>query len=814
MTRALTFLGVLLASIASSGIEAAAQPRAADLDWVPRAELPPAQADVLPWYCRGGYVDPAADAAPASDIITAFADRTEQTLGSSIDMQGNVQIENGPIEVRAPRLIYDQETEIARFEDPLVLRDRGLVATGASASANIATGTGTISSASFLLHAFHLRGTADVVERYPDSGVRLTGARVTRCEPGSNRWAIRSSRVHLDPESAVGTARNVTIRVQDVPVFYTPWLRFSLDQRRQSGFLMPSAGYDSDSGAELVAPYYFNLAPQADATYQLHLLAKRGLLHDGQLRFLLGNTVNEINGGILADDELYDPRPVNSTGTFEPEDRWYLNVRHDSRFGNQWRTMIDYNAVSDPDYLRDLDARFGTSESIDLTSALGTSVVDQRVPAIDRVGRASWRGDRFQHSLVVQGFQILDPDGIEQYEKLPEWTTSYTDKFGDVDVGFDFEYANFHKDDDNVTGTAAIVGTRVVADGQVSIRRSTPWGYIEPAAGFTWRSYDLEDVPAAFDAAPESFIPRASLDMGLIFDRHFEAAGRQWQQTLEPRAYFLYVEAEDQDQLPRFDANPASTGYDVMFRHDRYAGRDRIGDARQVALGVTSRLLEGTSGTERARLSIGQIQYFEDREVNFLLQPGEDPTRSRSPVFLRGRIRLDNEIDISGRYEWEPDAGRSNRGSLSMRYHDEDYRRLVNVSYIYSSPLVERLGEFRSEEESDFSFIWPLPLGAGNLSLIGRWNFSWDRDQTVESYAGLEYNDCCLRTRVVARRYLQGARDVLVDGRIERISLPDTGIFVEFQFKGLATLGQRLDILLDRGIPGYRRREELTGMDP
>jgi len=803
----------------------AGAPTAAEIDWVPRESLTAARRDELLWFCEGAYVAPEHDRPGDPDTVTALADETRQKLGEFIDLRGNVRIESGTRTVTSPRIRYDERSRIARIDGPLVLRDAGLAVTGASAHANLFDGTGTIEDSSLLLHDFGLRGRSAQLERFGNADITLTRARFTRCEPGDDSWSLRARRVRLEMDEGVGTARDVTIRVRDVPVLYTPYLRFPIDDRRQSGFLLPTAGYDSESGTEIVIPYYFNIAPAVDATWQLQSQWRRGLLHDGQLRFLLGPTANEINLGYLDDDDLYDPRRVidDSTGAgtgFTPEDRWYLNVRHESDDGGPWKSTLDYNAVSDGDYLTDLDARIGSSAIENHGASVGNSIVDRRTPALDRLGRLVYFGERWRHTLTVQGFQVLDPEGPEQYEKLPEWQSRYRGDLGPLAAALDLEFARFDKNNDGITGIAGITGNRYVADASLSLRRSTMWGYIEPAFGVIHRHYDLDDVPAGPAANPSSTIPRLSLDAGLVFDRFFSFRDEPWQQTLEPRAFLLYVDAGAQDELPRFDANPASASYATLFRVDRCPGRDRIGDARRIGVGVTSRLLARDTGAERLSVSIGRSYHFGDRVVQFRPQPGDDPTRDFSPVFTRARLNLDSGLDITGTYEWEPDAGRSNRGTLSVEYRGADHRRLFNLRYVFASPLVERIAEFRSEEESDVSFIWPLAAAGDNVSVIGRWNFSWDRNQTVESFAGIEFNNCCLKTRLVVRRFLQAPREITVvttdpgggtRAETRTITPEDKGIFVEFQLKGLTTLGRRLDILLDRGIPGYRQREDLIG---
>jgi len=352
----------------------------------------------------------------------------------------------------------------------------------------------------------------------------------------------------------------------------------------------------------------------------------------------------------------------------------------------------------------------------------------------------------------------------------------------------------------------------------MSLRKSVPWGYIKPQVDLVYRKYELTNTPLNVAPSPAITIPRFSLDAGLYFDRFFEFGRHKLQQSLEPRIFFLNVPAKNQDDLPQFDAGRLTAGFAQLFRTNRFNGRDRIGDARQISLGITTRFLDEDSGRQFFEASIGQIHYLKDREVLFQPTAVGDPTAPRSPLISDARLSLANGLDISGSFEWEPAVDRSNRGNFSLKYVSGE-RKIFNLSYIYTSPAVQPVGQFQSAEESDLSFIWPVK---GGWSAIGRWNFSWNLDQTIESIVGIEYNDCCWKSRLVFRRFLKEPRTITVfvddpasPGGISAISqtiLPvDRGIFFEFQFKGLATLGRRLDLLLEQAIAGYRNREEKIG---
>lgn len=803
---------------------------AAELDWVPREALDAAAAQTLPWYCNGMYVAPSFGADIAPDQIAATADTTEHVTDDYSVLTGDVVVEQRDREVRAPRITIDHKTDIATIEGPLVVREPGLVLTGAGAKFNLYDDTGTVDLATFLLHQTSLRGSADSIERLPNTDLDLDRAVFTRCNPESNVWAIGGKHIRLEQRTGFGTARDVTFRLEGVPVAWVPWIRFPIDDERHTGFLMPGIGYDSSGGTDLWAPYYFNLAPQYDATYQPRSLWKRGIIHDLQFRFLAGPSTNEINMGFIRQDDIYDDRylidetsDTTDTSTvdvppFREQDRWFVNARHSGGWTSRWKSTVSYSAVSDIDYLHDIGGDVGSTTVDKFVGPIDQGLANRRSAALDRQGKIQYRGDAWNYALLIQAFQNLDPDGAEQYELLPRLSGDYANHFGPVDLDLALEYTFFDKDNTGLTGPLAIIGERAVADVGVSWRKSVIWGFVEPSLGVVHRKYSLEDTPAGTRANPEITTPRFSLDAGLFFDRFFEVGDHRLQQTLEPRAYYLYVEEDNQDDLPQFDASPSTPSYDQLFRDNRFSGKDRIGDARQISVGVTTRLLDQDTAAQFFEASLGQIYYLEDREVVFQPRPSEDPEARESPLFSQARLSLENGLNVAASLEWEPDVGRTNRSNVSIKYVSGD-RKIFNLSYIYTSPEVQPASLVQNAEETDLSFIWPIK---GRWSAIGRWNFSWDRHQTIESLAGFEYNDCCWKARVVIRRFLKEPRNITVlqddpasptgFTPVSRTVLPDDkGIFIEFQMKGLATLGRRLDLLLEDAIPGYEKREEQIG---
>ncbi len=759
----------------------------------------------------------------------AEADEARHVDGEGTTLTGAVVLNEGTQEVRSPKVIRDDQTQIAEIYGPLQLRDKNLLLTGEFATSDMVSGAGNVSQATFLIHSSNFRGNASTLERTGDNRMLLDDTTFTRCDPNSNTWAFNAETMELKPDDGYGTARNVTIRVKDVPILYTPYIRFPLNNERQTGFLSPTIGHDSDGGTDIIIPYYFNLAPNYDLTYQLRSLWKRGFVHDLHGRYLSERSLNELNIGYLYQDDEYDDRNVEdltSAATnpnitvppFEEQDRWYLSLRHDAKWTEHWSTNINYNVVSDIDYPDDIGGEFGTNLN-DFLNPVDSALGSTRTASLDKSGSLNFRRGALIAKLSAQAYQSLDPLGVEQYERLPSLNVKWKKDIGQFESKVTFDYTFFDKDNSGLTGIDRTVGERAYTDLEISWPYRKVWGFFTPTAGVVHRQYQLDDEPVTGRSTPEITTGRFSLDTGLYFDRFFDWGGAAMQQTLEPRLFYLNVENDFQDDLPQFDAAFSTQSYASLFRTNRFSGYDRIGDAERISLGITTRFLDDRSGVEKLSFSIGQIYYLQDREVIFQPTLGDDPTADESPLFTQVRYKYGENLSVNGSYEWEPDVNRSNRGTFSLKYSDK-LQRILNINYIYTAPEIQTPSLVQKSEESDITFIWPIK---GNWSVIGRWNFGWDDNRTIDAFAGLEYNDCCWKTRLVWRRFLKDPRNVtqIIDDptapggftTVTDLKTPsDVGIFFEFQLKGIAVLGGRLDSLLEDAIPGYRYREDIIGL--
>lgn len=750
-----------------------AQAQHARLDWVPREQLSEEDKAKTPAYCAGAYVEPDYLAEELRNVDPS----TQPILGSSIESEttddgrstltGDVVIRQGYRQVKSSKALIDRNAGTVDLEGEAQYREPGVLLIGNDTHVNLDTKAVTIKDAEFVAHNTHMRGTAKQLERDDEALIHVTKGMLTHCPPGVNSWSLRGGKIRLDREQGDGVAKHATLRVKNVPVFYTPYIRFPIDDRRKSGFLFPQLG-SSDDGVDFAAPYYFNIAPNYDATFTPRYISDRGAMGEVEFRYLHRNNEGVIGGAYLdGDDE------------FNGEDRWLGSVEHKGKLFNRINTYIDYATVSDDDYFSDLGTDLSVSSQTHLL----------------RIGQASYSSDYWSIIARLHGYQTLDEviaDQNKPYDRLPQiiFDALYPlDNLG-LEFGLKTEYSYFDRDNDNLTGLQKAIGHRMRAEPSISWNLEWPFAYIRPTIKYKYTKYSLEDLDSSFDDSPDISTPLYKLDTGIFFERDMSLFGQAMIHTFEPRLFYLKVpEEEDQHLIPDFDTGELTFSYNQLFREDRFTGGDRIGDADQLSVGLTTRIIED-SGFERFRASIGQIYYFEDRMVTLTGVTTPEDEYSESSYAAEFVYALRSGWRFQGDIEWDPETERTNESSISLRYRS-DNQHIFNLGY--------RVRNDRQKlEQTDISLIWPL---GDRWQLFTRWNQDLINDRIIEALAGIQYSSCCWSVRIAARRWINDD-DIF---RVDEVEEKD-GIYIQFQLKGLAGIGQSLDGILRNSIPGYQEQ--------
>lgn len=727
----------------------------------------------------GTYAEPSwrlpRDTDNATQPVEVNAGRVLATLGVRGEIVGNVAIQQGNRLLTADRLQIDDSTSRVTARDGVRLRQPGLDIVATTGTVSLADDEADVVDATFVLTDVGFRGMSSRMAR---RGGKLTlqGASLTRCPPRNRAWTMHVAEVEIADGEPFARARHARLELGNVPIFYAPYLRLPVRGERASGFLFPNVGHNDD-GADVSLPYYLNLAPNYDATLTPRWITRRGTGLEAEVRHLDQRSRNELGMALLASDDLYDgqlPREdflaERPDADFEPADRWLLATSHQGRYG-PWRTFLDYTAVSDNDYFIDLGSEVAVASRVSLERRAEVHYL---------------RGGLFAR-LWAQGFQRLEP-GLEPYRRLPEANLTYDGGLpGPASWSIGAAWAAFQRSG-MARGLLAINGERLHVEPRIRLPLSRSWGFLNLAAGLRLTDYTLDNVPAnaavaAGGSADESRTVHLGIaDAGLFLERDLPGG---WIQTLEPRLNYLVQSYADQGHLPRFDTTMPAISYRQLFRDNRFAGLDRIGDANRVAIGLTSRLLSTATGAERLTARVGVARHFQNRRVTFAGRPGLDETRRTSPVAGEVQTTL-GPVSLISTLAWDHRDGQLDETGLSVLFKRDD-ARIVNVGY-------RRRARY-NVEQTDVSFYWPL---TNRWRAFGRWNHDWHFGQNIERFAGVEYAGCCLAVKLAWHQTIDIPRN-----RLTADADFDTGVLLQIAFRGLGGFGTRVDSRLERGIKGY-----------
>lgn len=807
------------------------------LDWLPRSRLSPQQRATLPAACTGAFVAPPrnyadADLLPDEAPLRATADQSEWLDDGTAQLRGNVHVTQGYRQLFADQVDVNRTDNTAYLRGAIEIREPGMLVRGKAAEVHTDSQAAAIEDATYVLHDDFIHGSARYAAREASGELTLTEGNYTRCEPGDEIWRMTGGQINIDNVERQGVARNVRLEIADVPVFYFPYLRFPVGDARLSGLLFPSISHSDENGWDLAVPYYWNIAPQMDATIVPRYIQHRGSGAEVEVRHLSTWFNTEVRAAGLPDDkggDDEDARELIQQGFPEDlvlpakgKDRWLINLEQQGGNDSFWRTDIDYTKVSDPDYFRDLD-----------TANLAVSAerkVNQTVQ-----GRLSL-GENWQASLRSQEYQLLEKDTFDTFSQLPRMDIDGAYRWGNWALSMDHQLTRFDHEStqtiryiadvdnpDSVTTRTRnfINADRLRLDYELDWDKQWLWGYFTPGVALRYLGYELDDQFLAPDVSdsPEASAAQFTLNTGLYFERDGNAFGRRYIQTLEPRLFALASSDANQEDfldlgnsaIGNIDPKSSNLLYDTslftpsfyqLFRDSRFNGNDRIDDADRVALGLTTRLIDPPSGRALLSASAGQIFYSDDTRIE-LDETIVDSPRSEFAVGIESRPL--QSLRASSTLIYDEEEHELNRGSFTVRYLDEDFR-LFNFGYRY----LRRDERFENGnlisgpvEQLDTSAVVPI---SASTSILARANYDITFDRELEYMAGVEYDSCCYRARLVWRRSLDNdLADVVTPEELEF----DEGVYLEIQLKGLAGLGTTVTRMLSQGIANFDQREVL-----
>lgn len=692
------------------------------------------------------------------------AGQVESLSANVIEASGKVEARKAGQNFFADRLRYDHSQEQIEAKGNIRLEQPGLIVTGSTLKLKLDDHTGMLTDPHYRIlptkdRRLTARGDADSLELLGQDKFLAKDATYTTCPVDNDDWQLKVADLEIDQGRQVGTARNVMLSFKKIPLLYSPWADFPLNDARKSGFLAPTIGFTGKSGLDVTLPYYFNLASNYDATLYPRFLATRGLQLGSEFRYLMPTYYGEAALEYLPNDRS------------DERSRWLAALNHTQEFGSRLKGQINFQRVSDDEYFRDL------SNQINITSR---SILPQD-------GSLSYDGDWWQAGLRVQQLQVLqDPDQpILQtpYYRLPQITLSANKKLaGYVQTNLEGNYTHFYHPNPVLTPTPEGYyqvdnGDRFTVYPSVELPYSNGSFFVTPKIGYHYTHYNIDQPLAGNPSSLNRSLPIASLDTGLTFERNFDFRGRGYLQSLEPRAYYVYAPYREQGKIPVFDTAPLDLSFAQIFTENLFIGGDRINDANQLTLALTSRFIEEGNGLERLKIAIAQRYYFDDQKVTLL--PGTPPRDSQSTdllALMSGQINHAWRVDAG--WQFDSDLGKTIKTSISTSYRPTP-GQTASLGYRFINGSIEQV---------DTALQWPLN---NRLHALFRANYSLRDHNLVEGLAGLEYNGGCWVLRGVIQRIATAEKDV------------SNAFYLQLELKGLGRLGASPLSALKESIPGY-----------
>ncbi len=685
--------------------------------------------------------------------VTINADNAKGDYPEDAVFTGNVDVQQGNSRLQADEMQLHQQqpegqTAPVRTVDALGnvhYDDNQVILKGPKAWANLNTKDTNVWNGDYQLVGRQGRGTADLMKQRGENRYTiLDNGTFTSCLPGSNTWSVVGSEVIQDREEQVAEIWNARFKLGPVPVFYSPYLQLPIGDKRRSGFLIPNARYSSKNYFEFTLPYYWNIAPNFDATITPHYMDKRGSIQwQNEFRYLTQAGAGLMEFDYLPSDDVFkEDYPTESD-----KHRWLFYWQHAGVMDQVWRFNVDYTKVSDPYYFNDFTSTYGSS-----TDGYATQKFS--------VGYAL---DNFDATVTTKQFQVFDAEHSNSYAAQPQLDVNYyQNDVGPFDTRIYGQAVHFSN-----TNSDLPEATRLHLEPTINLPLSNRWGSLNTEAKLLATHYQQTNLDyynqtnnADLKDSVNRVMPQFKVDGKLIFERDMNLF-EGYSQTLEPRAQYLYVPYRDQSHINNYDSSLLQFDYGGLFRDRTYGGLDRIASANQVTTGVTSRVYDQES-VERFNVSVGQIYYFtesrtgddrikweEDDQTGSLVWAGDTYWRMSERWGLRGGVqydtRLDNVANGNATLEYRRDEDRLLQ--LNYRYASEEYIQATLPNYAYAPQSKDGISQVGAVAS------WPI---VDRWSVVGAYYFDTKQNKPADQMLGLQYNSCCYAIRFGYERKLNG----------------------------------------------------------
>ena len=705
--------------------------------------------------------------------------------------EGDAELRRGGLVLHADRLSYDQPSDTAVAHGHVRITREGNVYTGSELQLRLQRFEGYFLEPTYFFSRTGAGGFAQRIDFIDDQRAAAIGATYTSCpEDGSGDpdWLLSTRRVSMDFEANEGIAEGAVLRFMGVPILGAPVLSFPLTDARKSGWLPPGVSIDSRGGFQLAVPYYWNIAPNRDATLTPGISTKRGASLGSEFRYLEPSYHGSVNFDLLPYDDL--------TG----RSRHSLSLQHHLGLPRDARLDLRMLRVSDDDYWKDFPRQLPSLTPRLLLSELN---MVQPLAGWTTYARAMrWQVLQDAESLIDSAQSSSTPQSLvtHLYERLPQIGARTQRHAAGFELDVEGELNRFVKPPE-LDDPGRPEGTRIHLLATLSRPWATPGWTVTPRLTVNAASYSLQQPLSDGRRHASRVIPSFSLDSAWVLERDAQWFGSKVRQTLEPRLLYVNTPFRDQSQLPNFDSASKDFNFESIYTDNAFSGVDRVSDAHQLTAGLTSRLLDPDTGAEAARLGVVQRYLFRPQRIT---ADGEPLTQRFSDVLLTGSSILVPRWVLDASLQYSPENRRVMRSIYSMRYSPGPFRT-VNLTYRLARNPSEQVDTL--SEQLELGWQWPIhgpgPQAqrasnsranscGGTFYGVGRVNYSMRDSRVTDSIVGFEYDAGCWIGRVVAER--------LSTGRSEAT----TRLLLQLELVGLSRLGSNPLGVLKDNIPGYR----------
>lgn len=708
--------------------------------------------------------------------IRIASDRSKAEMGKQAIFTGDVVFSQGDRHIAADEAILDQATEQFDANGNLVFQDSNFTVTADSLQAQMRSNRATLKGAQYWLHGQQVHGDAEKLQITINNNLILTNTNFTTCPPDNVSWLLEAEKIKINSEEEWGEIWNAKLRVADIPVFYIPYMTVPVSDKRKKGFLYPSFSTSTTNGFEVSAPYYWNIAPEYDLTFTPNYMTNRGLFTKTEFRYLAGEAQNgRLNFEYLGSDRMIGGSP----------NRYLYNWQHQGAIDKNWRVLTNFTEVSDNNYFNDLKS--------DVNRATDNQ--------LSRIGEVSYFERDWDISTRVQDIKVLGEDE-KPYQVMPQVNFNYraADFWNNLDFGFNSELTNFAHQDDDVN-----TATRLHMAPSLTLPIHGPSGSLTSQLKLMQTNYWQDKNNTKFDTLDDTVsrtIPQVRINGQINFERFTELFEQNYRQTLEPQFQYLYVGYEDQRGIGIYDTAQLQDDYFGLFRDRRFSGLDRIADANQVTLGITTRFFDDHN-QEATKFSLGQIFYLQDSKLGFEDNIFEQ-NQSTSVLAAELDTRLSQDWYLGAAIQYDTNTSDNKKTEVTLDFRPEA-NKLLQLSYRYVPDLLNsNTNDLVNISQAGVRGAWPIN---DSLYFVGNWYYDLNESRSIETYTGFQYESCCYAIRLsyhyrIKTNYDDNIGSAIIDEREQF----ERGVYLNLVIKGLGGSGPLgVTDMLNDGLFNYRK---------